>query len=120
MSGVVDITRDQIRLIASMFKIQYGDKTLFDVFGVGGAKVKISEYDIFEYESVYNSNEIRILSLEMRHNNCRHAWFKHTTVHGRVNLHYTNFKWNKNGQHNDKYQKSLLDFVKLLSFEDKI
>ena len=120
MSGVFDITRDQIRLIATMFKIQYGDKTMFDVFGCGGARVKISEYVLFEHESVYNSPEINVFWLELRHNNIRHAWFKHTTVRGQVSLQHTNFKWNKNGQHNDKYQKSLLDFVKLLSFEDKI
>ena len=120
MSGVFDISRDQIRLIATMFRIQYGDKTLFNVFGHGGARVKISEYEIYEYESVYNSNEINIFWLELRNDNIRHAWFKLLTVCGQVNLQHTNFKWNKNGQHNDKYQKSLLDFVKLLSFEDKI
>jgi hypothetical protein len=38
------ITKEQIWLIATMFQIQYGDKTLFELFGCGNSEVNINDF----------------------------------------------------------------------------
>lgn len=121
MSEFVIKSIDQIRMMVIMFQIQYGDKSLFELFGQGGSDIKIKNLKYSEDTTQYNFN-LNFVSIEFLNSKSglRQFWVKVPICVGEILTKRININWNKNGQYRDSYTLSLENFVKLLNFEDNI
>ena len=101
-----NITSEQIWLIATMFQIQYGDKTLFELFGCGNSDVKIEDYE-FQQNGFY---------LNLMYGDFDAAWFMLRYFGG----YYFVVRHSFYGEPNDNLKFHLSGILKMLNFEDKI
>lgn len=98
------LTKEQIWLIATMFQIQYGDKTLFELFGCGNSEVNIKDCKFKEHGKF----------LDLMCGGVDFAWFvfiptdRYYFVVRNVNIDDINIKF------------PLEKIIKMLKFEDKI
>ena len=100
------ITIEQIWLIATMFQIQYGDKTLFELFGCGNSDVKIKEYE-------FQQNGFNLNLMNGRDDA---AWF----VLGDFDGYWFAVRRSDNDDTDGNFKYPLSDIVKMLNFEDKV
>ena len=102
------LTKDQVCLIASLFQIQYGDKTLFELFGSGNNTIKIKD---FVLEKDYNFVNFNFKD------EC-YCWFAFSIAH-----HYSKFfLWNAlpSCSSSDENVRSVKQIIEMLNFEDKV
>lgn len=98
------ISNEQIWLIATMFQIQYGDKTLFELFGCGNSEVNIKDCKFKEHGKF----------LDLMCDGVDSAWFaffptdRYYFVVRNVDSNGSNIKF------------PLEKIIKMLNFEDKI
>ena len=98
------ITKEQIWLIATMFQIQYGDKTLFELFGCGNSEVNINDFKFKEHGKF----------LDLMCGDVDSAWFVLIPTDG-----YYFVVRNKNSDYSN-IKFPLEKIIKMLNFEDKI
>ena len=101
-----NISVEQIWTIATLFRLQCGDKTLYELFGYGDSDVKIKEYE-FQQNGFY---------LNLMHGENDAAWFMLKYFGG----YYFVVRCFSFDNPVDNLKYPLSDIVKLLNFEDKI
>lgn len=105
------LTEDQVCLIASLFQIQYGDKTIFELFGSGNKTIKIKDFVLLKDDYFVNFN----------FNDEYYCWF---ILNGNMILtHDTFFLWNESPNApslNGESKKTVKQIIEMLNFKDKV